>query len=149
MATEYWQKCSFTLTELNQTVELQRVLLEAAKNSSSKTGIERSINLIGAASTLLALVCANITSVGISTGLYSIISQGLNDNYFQNSLQTGLNKTIGHLTWFVSRSSQYKRVEFEVAFIEYNVGGEKTRYIMQAAPITRLQLNDGTWISST
>ena len=140
----------FTLSELSQVVELQRVALNAAENQTAASVIQNTINGLGIGSTIMSLVFANKTAVGVAAGLYSIISLGLGGtDYFKNGLRSGLNKTLSHFTWFAQNTSRYKRIEVELAFVEYQSGGERTRYIIGAGPITGMQSLDGSWVRAS
>lgn len=147
--SEYWEKCTFNLNELGKASEAHRVVWSAARNNTSQNAIQSALNAVGATTTVLAMMFANISTLGISTGLFALISQGLATNYFKNSLEEAYDNISKNFNYFFANSSKYRQVEFSIAFVEYNVGGERVRYAMRATSIERFQLNDGTWISAT
>jgi hypothetical protein len=144
---EYWESCSFSLQELNKATELTRVAWQHAKNGSGRDTIKSALESVGAAATVLALVFANVTTLGVASGLYGVISMGF-DSYFVNGLEAAFNRMSANNYSFVANSSNWRRVEFDISFVEYDNGGVRTRYPMQASALRRIQLNDGTWISA-
>lgn len=151
---EYTQKLTFSLDELAKAVEVQAVLVHGARTNRASNLVAASISSLGVGSTLLGLLFVTSTPVGIAAGIASLTSTALGaslHNYFLGALEHGHEALTNRLAAFAKSAiaTKYKRIEFEVAFVEYNSISGKTRYIIGAGPITRMQTNSGAWISST
>lgn len=149
LTTEYWQTCSFSMQELNKATELTRVAWQHAKNGSGKDSIKKALDDVSAAATVFGLVFANLTSLGVAGGLAGLLSMGLGSQPFIGGLESAFNRMSANNYSFVANSSKWKRVEFEIAFVDYDTGGVRTRFPQQATALRRIQLMDGSWISAS
>ncbi|MBO2944993.1 hypothetical protein JJQ72_13530 [Paenibacillus sp. F411] len=134
---------------MNKATELVRVAWQEAKNNSTASRIETAVNGVAATSGLLALIFITSTPLAVGAGLASHISTGLASQPFKGGLEAAFNQMSSNNYSFTANASKWRRVEFDIAFVEYDQGGTRTRYPQQATALKRIQMMDGTWISAT
>ncbi|MBT2765788.1 hypothetical protein [Paenibacillus sp. ISL-20] len=155
---EYTGLMDLDISELGKAVQVNTAVLDAVKKKHPVEKILSDFNAIGLNAGLVLTIFGRAAFgpwagvVGASYTTWEVIKAIVSSFQLEKALEEGLRKLNDALVFMAQNTNRYKRVELDVAFLEYIVttssGRAEIRYIQQAS-INRLQTMDGNWIGQS
>jgi hypothetical protein len=141
---EYSSRVTMSLSQVKTTARAQRVIydsgivtLDSNKLTSGLSAATNVISLVFAAKTpysLAAAIASLVTSFNSSAK--ATLERLVKDGYWE----------LGYLQDFLEDRPQYDLIDVELPFIEYNVDGERVRFITGRGVVKRVHSKSG-WIT--